>query len=138
MTFAAVLAGTRHGVFCTGRTVDPVRRAEAAGWRPVVLDTTGVTDRDAFVAVCADALDLDPAPATWEDLDARLRTLELEEPGGMLVAWVGWSELADADVDTFEMAVEVFQDACVAWADEQVPGAVLLIGPGPQTDLPQV
>ena len=54
---------------------------------------------------------------------------------GLLVVWEGWDHLADADPDTFEMALEVFQDACVAWKDDEVPGAVLLKGDGPETDI---
>ena len=36
------------------------------------------------------------------------------------------------------VAIEVLRDACVAWKDDEVPGAVVLVGPGPETDLPEV
>ena len=52
----------------------------------------------------------------WDALDECLRALDLDDPEGLLVCWDGWASFAEADPDAFEMAVEVFQDACVAWA----------------------
>ena len=90
-----------------------------------------------FLAVCREAFDLPAAVVRWEQLDGCLRSLDLEDEG-LLVVWDGWASLADGDPDTFEMAVEVFQDACVSWRDDEVPGSVLLVGDGPETDLPAV
>ncbi len=139
MSLAQVLSGDRHGVFRWAGRADAEKRADEHGWRYVVLDTRGVDDKAAFLDVCAEAFDL-PSwfGRNWDALDECLRGLDLEEPAGLLVVWEGWDHLADADPDTFEMALEVFQDACVAWKDDEVPGAVLLKGDGPETDVPQL
>jgi len=137
MSLAQVIGGQRHGVFRYNGRADAERRAEEHGWRYVLLDTSQVTDRDGFMDACAEAFDLPSWFArNWDSLDECLRGLDLEEPDGVLVVWDGWDTLAENDPDCFEVAVEVFQDACVAWTDDDVPGAVLLRGLGPETDLP--
>lgn len=139
MSLAQVLKGERHGVFrWTARADSDAAEAAAArvGWRYVLLDTSAAPDKAGFLDLCAEAFDL---PSwfghNWDALDECLRGLDLDEPQGLLVVWQGWSALADGDPDAFDSALEVFRDACVAWDDDEVPGAVLLIGPGPDTDL---
>ena len=129
----------RNGVFrwADGDAAVGERHADDAGWKFVFVDTSGVEDREGFLAVCREAFDLPAAVVRWEQLDGCLRSLDLEDEG-LLVVWDGWASLADDDPDTFEMAVEVFQDACVSWRDDEVPGSVLLVGDGPETDLPAV
>lgn len=129
----------RNGVFrwASGDAEVGERHADDAGWKFVFVDTSGVEDREGFLAVCREAFDLPAAVVRWEQLDGCLRSLDLEDEG-LLVVWDGWAALADGDPDTFEMAVEVFQDACVSWRDDEVPGSVLLVGDGPETDLPSV
>jgi hypothetical protein len=127
------------GVFRWAGDGDPERDVTKAGWRFVLLDSAGAGDRDAFLLACADAFDLPArAVASWEGLDLCLRGLDLGEPDGLLVMWQGWQLLADADPDAFDCALEVFRDACVAWQDDELPGAVLLVGEGPDTDLPEL
>ncbi len=142
MTIASILQGHTHGLFhwAAGTGAGPVQRlekqVERAGWRYVQLDTEGVVDKGEFLDRCAEAFDL-PSwfGRNWDALDECLRGLDLDEPTGLLVVWDRWADLAEADPDAFETAVEVFRDACVAWNDDEVPGAVLLRGPGPETDL---
>lgn len=145
MTITGILQGHQHGVFrWTGeshreRPATLEQRIEKAGWRFVQLDTTDVADKREFLDRCAEAFDL---PSwfghNWDALDECLRGLDLDEPTGLLVVWDRWADLADGDPDVFDTAIEVFRDACVAWNDDDVPGAVLLRGPGPETDLPEL
>lgn len=139
MSLAQLLSGERHGVFHWRGRADAERRADEAGWRYVLLDTADAGDRESFLERCAEAFDL-PAGlgSTWDSLDDCLRGLDLEEPEGLLVVWQGWGTLAVEDPGAFEVAIEVFQDACVSWHDDDVPGAVLLSGAGPETDLPEL
>lgn len=139
MSLAQLLSGATHGVFRATRRIDAEARADRAGWRYVLLDTSNARDRDEFLECCAESFDLPRAFAdNWEGLDACLRGLDLDEPDGLLVVWQGWSVLAETDPDAFDCALEVFKDACVAWHDDEVPGAVLLVGTGPETDLPEL
>ena len=95
-----------------------------------------VDDREGFVAALADAFDLSELGAgSWDVLDQHLRALDLDEPNGLLICWEGWGAFAEADPDSFEMAIEIFQDACIAWQYDKFQAAVLLVGDGPETDL---
>jgi len=140
MSLGEVFAGTTTGVFHLDADVDLTQdRARDGGWHVVVLDTSDVDDKDAFMAVVSDAFGLPESFAgTWEALDGHLRVLDLDDPDGLLVLWYRWGEFADADPDSFELAVEVFQDATVAWRDDEFDGAVFLVGEGPETDLARV
>ena len=139
MRLARLLTGETHGVFRSVGTLDTEHEADRAGWRHVVLDSAAARDRDEFLECCADAFDLPiSVVGTWEGLDACLRGLDLTDPEGLLVVWQGWAPLAETDPDAFDCALEVFRDACVAWHDDEVPGAVLLVGDGPDTDLPEL
>lgn len=136
MSLTSLFEGTRHGVFHVADATGIDKRAADEGWNVVVLDTSAVVDKPGFMDVVADVFDL-PAwfSRNWDALDECLRALDLDDPEGLLVLWDGWASFAEADPDAFETAVEVFQDACVAWADDEVGGAVLLRGTGPETDL---
>jgi Barstar (barnase inhibitor) len=134
-----LLSGTSHGVMRHDGPLEVESAADSAGWRYVLLDSELVAEREEFLDRCADAFDLPRRLAsTWEGLDTGLRGLDWDEPAGVLVVWQGWSELAEGDPDGFDCAIEVLRDACVAWKDDEVPGAVVLVGPGPETDLPEV
>jgi len=128
----------RRGVFVLLDDLAPVRReATEHDWHTVTLDTSAVEDRDGFVRALSDALDLtDVGDGSWEVLDQHLRALELDEPNGLLICWESWGTLADADPDCFEMALEVFQDACIAWQADDFQATVLLVGDASETDLP--
>jgi hypothetical protein len=139
MSLVQELERRTDGVFRWTGEGDPERDATGAGWRFVVLDSSDAADRDSFFSVCADAFDLPVAAVrSWDTLDLCLRGLDLGEPDGLLVMWQGWQQLADTDPDAFDCALEVFRDACVAWEDDDLPGAVLLVGDGPDTDLPEL
>ena len=127
----------RRGVFVLLDDVASVRtEANEHDWHTVTLETGSVEDRDGFVAALSDALDLSVGIPSWDVIDQHLRALDLDEPNGFLLFWEGWGSVADADADTFEMALEVFQDACIAWAADDFQAAVLLVGEASETDLP--
>jgi Barstar (barnase inhibitor) len=139
MSLSQLLTGAHHGVFRWAGRDDAEGRAERAGWRYLLLDTRDALDRAAFLDCCSDVFDLPRSVVgDWEGLDHGLRSLDLDGPDGLLVVWEGWDSLAEADPDAFDCALEVFRDACVAWHDDEVPGAVLLVGGGPDTDLPEL
>ena len=127
----------RHGVFhLADEGVEIQRSAKKSGWHTLTLDTTDAVDRESFLAAVTEAFDLPSSlVASWDTLDGCLRALDLDEPDGLLVVWDHWGGFAEADPDSFESAVEVFQDACVAWRDDDFQGAVLLRGTGPDTSL---
>ena len=127
----------RRGVFVLLDDVAQVRaEANEHDWHTVTLETSAVDDRDGFVSALSDALDLSVEIASWDVIDQHLRALDLDEPNGLLLLWEGWGSVADADPDTFEMALEVFQDACIAWASDDFQAAVLLVGEASETDVP--
>jgi hypothetical protein len=127
----------RRGVFVLLDEVSGVRaEANEHDWHTVTLDTSTVDDRDGFVAALSDALDLSVGIASWDVIDQHLRALDLDEPNGLLLLWEGWGSVADSDPDTFEMGLEVFQDACIAWAADDFQAAVLLVGEASETDVP--
>jgi hypothetical protein len=134
-----LLSGDRHGVLRYEGPLELESAAEDVGWRYVLLDTVSVGEREEFLLRCAEAFDLPIRLASsWEGLDQGLRGLDWDEPPGVVVVWQGWDELAEGDPDGFDSAIEVLRDACVAWRDDDVPGAVVLVGQGPETDLPEV
>jgi hypothetical protein len=140
LSLSALLDGTRHGVFhLVDCDTSAERRARSAGWHVVTLDTGAVVDKAGLMDAATEAFDL-PSwfGRNWDALDESLRALDLDDPDGLLVLWDGWAAFAESDPDAFETAVGVFQDACVAWADDEVGGAVLLRGSGPETDLATV
>lgn len=127
----------RRGVHLLDGEPGPVRReAIEHEWHTVTLDTMTADDREGFVAALSDAFDLpELAIGSWEVLDQHLRALDLDEPNGLLICWEGWGTFAEADPDSFEMAIEIFQDACIAWEFDKFQAAVLLVGEGPETDV---
>lgn len=126
----------RRGVFVLLDDVATVRtEANEHDWHTVTLDTSAIDDRDGFIGALSDALDLSVEAPSWETIDQHLRALELDEPNGLLILWEGWGSVADADPYCFEMALEVFQDACIAWAADDFQAAVLLVGEASETDL---
>ncbi len=140
MTVSLVLAGERRGVFrLDGPTNGLIDAARDRGWHVVTLDTDGTVDKEGFMTAVDDAFDLPEwFGRNWDALDECLRALDLDEPDGVLVLWENWDGFAVADPDAFETAIEVFRDATVAWHDDGTPGAVVLRGDGPETDLPSL
>jgi hypothetical protein len=105
-------------------------------WHTVVLDTTDCSDKTSFLQACADDFAL-PSwfGMNWDALDECLSSLDVGESGGILVAWVGWQTFATSSPDDFGVALDIFDQASKRWEESGVPGAVVLIGPGPEIDL---
>ncbi|MFZ0324822.1 MAG: barstar family protein [Actinomycetes bacterium] len=138
MTLSRLFEDSDRSVFrLEGANGGPSDAALERGWQVITLDTAGVLDKDGYMVAVDDAFDLpDWFRHSWDTLDECLRALDLDDPDGVLVVWDNWNDFAVADPDAFETAIEVFQDATVAWRDDKIPGAVVLRGHGPETDLP--
>ncbi len=115
-----------------------VRHAvETAGWRYVGLDTWRVEDKGAFLDACKEAFGVDDlSEHSFDGLGDALDAVEPGDASGVVVIWDGWSPLARADRQAFDVALDVLD----ARVDSERGGAfaVLLQGPGPQTDLPEL
>lgn len=104
--------GLRPGVYRwrSDLTVDQVRRSvAAAGWDFVLLDTTHVHDKAAFLDVCATAFDLPRwFGRNWDALADSLSDRSTGEPE--VVLWEGWRHLLDHDRDTVDVALQIFTE----------------------------
>jgi hypothetical protein len=133
-----LLAGhTSPGVYhwATGAAADLVEHAaERAGWRFIGLDTWQVEDKTEFLQACKGAFGIeDLAEHSFDGLADALNDVQPGDATGVVVLWDGWAPLARADRHAFDVAVDIFD----ARVDTERVGtfAVLLKGPGPQTDL---
>ncbi len=98
-------------------------------WHTVVLDTADVESKEAFLQACAETFAL-PSwfGMNWDALVDCLSDLDVGESMGILIGWRGWQSLAVADPEEFATAVDVFGDAATRWQNDEVPGAVVLVG----------
>ena len=109
----------------------------AAGWCFVGLDTWKVQDKDEFLHACRSAFDV----AAFEEhsFDGLADALGDVQPGdtaGVLVLWDGWAPFARADRHAFDVAVDVL--AARVETERLGTFAVVLHGPGPETDVPEL
>lgn len=138
---ARLLAGhTAPGVYHWGSAADAeiVRHAaDRAGWRSIGLDTWQVEDKSGFLQACKSAFGIaDLAEHSFDGLADALNDVQPGDSTGVVMLWDGWAPFARADRHAFDVALDVF-DARVD-TDRLGPFAVLLKGPGPQTDLPEL
>jgi len=138
---AKLLAGhTNPGVYHWATAADPevVRHAaERAGWRYIGLDTWQVEGKAEFLQACKCAFGIeDLADHSFDGLADALNDVQPGDAAGVVVLWDGWGPFARADRHAFDVAADVFD----ARVDEERVGAfaVLLKGPGPRTDLPEL
>ncbi|MEI6372546.1 MAG: barstar family protein [Actinomycetes bacterium] len=101
----------------------------ALEWHTVVLDTTDVESKEAFLQACAETFAL-PSwfGMNWDALVDCLSDLDVGESMGILIGWRGWQSFALADAEEFATAVDVLGDASTRWENDKVPGAVVLVG----------
>jgi RNAse (barnase) inhibitor barstar len=95
-----------------------------AGWRFVLLDTSGVEDKPGLLDAIATAFEL---PAYFgRNFDALADSLTDLEPGGrgVLVVWDGFERLANSDSRTYGIALDVFRERA---AEEGFGPFVLLL-----------
>jgi hypothetical protein len=100
---------------------------EEAGWTFVHLDTGAVEDKAAFLDRAAAAFGF-PAwfGRNWDAFRESLGDVRAER--GTLVLWDGSAELARADEETFEIALELVRER--AEGTDGTPLAMLLRGLG--------
>lgn len=138
---ARLLAGhAEPGVYhwATASDAEVVKHAaEQAGWCFIGLDTWLVEDKGAFLRACVAAFAIDDlADHDFDGLADALNDVRAGDTAGVVVLWDGWAPFARADRQAFDVAVDVL-DARVD-TERAGPFAVLLKGPGPQTDLPEL
>jgi Barstar (barnase inhibitor) len=138
---ARLLAGNAApGVYRWSTATDAAtvqHAVERAGWRHIGLDTWQVEDKGGFLEACKGAFGIDElAEHSFDGLADALNEVQPGDSAGVVVIWDGWAPFARADSRAFEVAVDVF-DARVD-AERIGPFAVLLKGPGPQTDVPEL
>lgn len=135
---ARLVAGhTSPGVYHWTSASEPDQVAHAverAGWRFIGLDTWQVEGKDEFLHACAGAFGLAALEEhSFDGLGDALNDVSAGESAGIVVLWTGWAPFARADRHAFDVALDVL-DARVD-AERVGPFAVLLCGPGPETDL---
>ena len=114
--------------------------AEKARWTPFVVDGRSAATKGAFLHTVATAC----AFPTWfghnwdalADCLADLSWAPAER--GYLVVYDGWGMLAWTEPQSWHSLRSVFSEACSHWAGTSTPMAVLLRGPGPADDLPEL
>lgn len=138
---ARLLAGhARPGVYHWTSATDAgavEHAARLADWHFIGLDTWQVEDRDGFLQACTRAFGIERlAEHSFDGFSDALADIQPDDAAGVVVLWEGWAPLARADRRAFEVAVDVFD----ARVDTERAGtfAVLLKGPGPETELPEL
>ena len=129
-----------RGVRRTGGTVESFElEAERLGWRCVVLDGTDVEDKVAFLESCDEAFELPEwFGMNWDALEECLADLDHEGSGGVLVVWSGWGEFAEAAAKDFAVALDVLSGAVHGWVTDGVHGGMVMLGDGPEIDVPEL
>ena len=125
------------------RTDAPLDELEAAadelGWRCVVLDSSEIETKDAFLELCSESFALPEwFGMNWDALEECLSDLDLGGVAGVAVLWSGWGELAEATAKEFAVALDVFSGAVRGWHRDGVQGGVLLVGEGPDVEVDEL
>ncbi len=138
---AALLAGHNRAdlyQWHSAAQVSDVKHAvEHAGWAFMHVDGWTVEDKESFLKIAAQALDLgDDRVASFDALSDRLADVQAPDQEGVVLLWDGWSPLARHDEQAFHVALSVLGGR--ANADRGCPFAVLLRGEGPHIDVPEL
>jgi RNAse (barnase) inhibitor barstar len=138
---AAILAGRRKpGIYrwVSALDVADVRRAvEHANWGFASLDTWQIEDKKAFLGAAQDALGFpDDFGHNFDALADSLNDVTHPDGEGVLVLWDGWGPFARADRKAFDVAVDVL--SVRARSSRFGAFAVLMRGPGPEIDVPEI
>ncbi len=121
------------------RSTEPaqlIRRVvKEAGWRYYLLDGQEITDKETFLAACAQAFSFpDWFGHNWDALEECLT--DLDEAPGYVVVFDDWAQFATNDPDAWETALDIFTEVVNTWWQSDTPMYVLLRGEGPQIDVP--
>ena len=125
------------------RTDAPVDELESAaddlGWRCVVLDSSELETKEAFLELCAESFALPEwFGMNWDAFEECLGDLDLGGVDGVAVIWSGWAELAEAAPQEFAIALDIFASAVRGWHRDGVDGGVLLVGEGPDVEVDEL
>ena len=141
---ASLLAGRRAAGLYVWHShlplADVAHAAEHARWRPFIVDGRAVTTRGDLLDAMATACDFpSPFEHDWPALAACLTDLSWAMPSrGFLLVYDGWGMLAHTEPYTWTTTRGILQDTCAHWAATPSPFAVILRGPGPDQDLPEL
>ncbi|MBW8803576.1 MAG: barstar family protein [Catenulisporales bacterium] len=127
-------AGPGVHVWHSQRTLSRIRaEAEEIGWRCVVVDGPAATDKASFLDECERAYRFpDYFGHNWDALADCLFDLSWLPPpevgtgAGILTVFEHGDAFARADLDAYDMALEIWQEAAEAWRRIGVPFTVLL------------
>jgi len=134
-------AGPGVHVWHSARAEAEIRaEAEEIGWRCVIMDGSGVSDKEQFLRECERSYQF---PAffghNWDALADCLADLQWLPPpeaggdGGILTVFEDSDVFARADLEDYDIALEVWEEAAEAWRRIGVPFTVLL-RPGAETE----
>jgi hypothetical protein len=103
--------------------------AAGAGLMSWHVDLAGVRSKEQLLAALADRL---PLPEwfgrNWDALNDALAELAWEQPNGVVLTLEHCGELAQADPETLETALEVFDSVAEGCYDEDIPFWVFVGG----------
>ena len=126
-----------HGVRRSDAPLDELESAaDELGWRCVVLDSSEIETKEAFLELCAESFALPEwFGMNWDALEECLGDLDLGGVEGVAVLWSGWGELAEASAKEFAIALDIFAGAVRGWHRDDVDGGLLLVGEGPDVEV---
>jgi RNAse (barnase) inhibitor barstar len=112
--------------------------AERAGLTRWAVDLTGVTTKEQLLAVLAQRLAFPEwFGGNWDALNDVLAEMAWEQPGGVVLSLGNCGELAQADPESLETALEVLDSVAEGCYDEDIPFWVFVDGIDPEAfDLP--
>jgi RNAse (barnase) inhibitor barstar len=112
--------------------------AERAGLTRWAVDLGGVRSKDALLAAFAGRLEFPEwFGANWDALNDVLAERAWEQPKGVVLTLERCGELAHADPEAFETALEVLDSVAESCYDEDIPFWVFVDGVDPDAfDLP--
>jgi RNAse (barnase) inhibitor barstar len=112
--------------------------AERAGLTRWAVDLTGVTTKEQLLATLAQRLAFPEwFGGNWDALNDVLAEMAWEQPGGVVLTLRNCGELAQADPDSLETALEVLDSVAEGCYDEDIPFWVFVDGIDPEAfDLP--
>ncbi|MBD0293161.1 MAG: barstar family protein [Jiangellaceae bacterium] len=141
---AALLAGRRPpGVYLWqshAAASDVQHATEKARWTPFCVDGRNAAVKSEVLARIAATCGFPEQPAAdWAALADGLMDLSwAPAERGYLLFYDGWGMLAWTEPQSWREARAVFDGVCARWSGTPTPMAVLLRGPGPVDDLPDL
>jgi RNAse (barnase) inhibitor barstar len=112
--------------------------AERAGLTRWTVDLAGVKTKDELLAALARRLEFPEwFGGNWDALNDVLGEMAWEQPGGVVLTLAHCGELAQADPESLETALEVLDNVAEGCYDEDIPFWVFVDGIDPAAfDLP--